>query len=377
LNPTDDPRATASGPTLPRPADTPQTAHPDWRENVRFIASVVNSLAIPLLTIAATAVGIYATNTLKEREIEIATENNAQALRNQREESETNLRSAMFRELVGPLLQNETETLAAGDQADLPRAQRLALLAELLALNFHEHFELGPLLRYVDTLPGQTDDSRQRMRSTSRRVISRQLAPLLSSATSTSQQHPAFLELSLNSDATEPADKAISCALPEGSTAPASGSLALQCSSSAMGVPLQIISPDGQDRLQVNVRAVNWAAQTVGIYSVLLGPKGETQTHTPPIEFTLSPYSFPFSDNTLLPSGNRFGIYLTRIDDIPDVARIMRLSFVWFPKDFVPPRERPFDLDIETPPLVSAPPGSTEPDRSSDEGDASQVPQHR
>ena len=28
------------------------------------------------------------------------------------------------------------------------------------------------------------------------------------------------------------------------------------------------------------------------------------QAHTPPIEFTLSPYSFPFSDNTLLPSGN-------------------------------------------------------------------------
>jgi hypothetical protein len=216
LNPTDDPRANVSGPTSPHPTDAPQRAHRDWRENIRFIASVVNSLAIPLLTIAATAVGIYATNTLKEREIEIATENNAQALRNQREESETNLRSAMFRELVGPLLQSETETLAKGDQADLPRAQRLALLAELLALNFHEHFELGPLLRYVDTLPGQTEDARQRLRSTSRRVISRQLAPLLSSATSTSRTHPAFLELSLNSDATEPADKAISCALPEG-----------------------------------------------------------------------------------------------------------------------------------------------------------------
>ena len=129
--------------------------------------------------------------------------------------------------------------------ADLPRAQRLALLAELLALNFHEHFELGPLLRYVDTLPGQTEDARQRLRSTSRRVISRQLAPLLSSATSTSQKHPAFLELSLNSDATEPADKAISCALPEGSAAPESGSLTLQCSSMVMGVPLQIVSPDG------------------------------------------------------------------------------------------------------------------------------------
>jgi hypothetical protein len=369
LNPTDDPRANVSGPTPPHPANAPPKAHRDWRENIRFIASVANSLAIPLLTVAATAVGIYATNTLKEREIEIATENNAQALRNQREESETNLRSAMFRELVGPLLQNETEALAEGDQADLPRAQRLALLAELLALNFHEHFELGPLLRYVDTLPGQTDDSRQRLRSTSRRVISRQLAPLLSSATSSSQKHPAFLELSLNSDATEPADKAISCALPEGSAAPESGSLELQCSSTAIGVPLQIVSPDGQDSLQVNVRAVNWAAQTVGIYAVPLGPKGESQTHTLPIEFTLSPYSFPFSDNTLLPSGNRFGIYLTRIDDIPDVARIMRLSFVWFPKDFVPPRERPFDLDVATPPVVAAPPGSAEPDRGSDEGD--------
>jgi hypothetical protein len=338
-------------------ADDPKP-HRDWRENVRFVASVVNSLAIPLLTVAATAVGIYATNTLKEREIEIATENNSQALRNQREESETNLRSAMFRELVGPLLQSETEAAARGDNADLPRAQRLALLAELLALNFHEHFELGPLLRYVDTLPGQTEDSRQRLRSTSRRVISRQLAPLLSSATSSNQQHPAFIELSLNSDATEPADKGISCAVPEGAAAPEAGSITLQCSSTALGVPLQILSPDGKDGLQINVRAVNWAAQTVGIYAVLLGPNSESQSHTPPIEFTLSPYSFPFSDNTLLPSGNRFGIYLTRIDDIPGVARIMRLSFVWFPKDFVPPRERPFDLDVETPSVAATPAGS-------------------
>ena len=279
MSPTDDPRANVSGPTPPHPADAPQRAHRDWRENIRFIASVVNSLAIPLLTIAATAVGIYATNTLKEREIEIATENNTQALRNQREESETNLRSAMFRELVGPLLQSETENLAKGDPGDLPRSQRLALLAELLALNFHEHFELGPLLRYVDTLPGQTDDARQRLRSTSRRVISRQLAPLLSSATSTSQRHPAFLELSLNSDATEPADKAISCAMPEGSAAREPGALELQCSSMATGVPLQIVSPDGQDRLQVNVRAVNWAAQTVGIYSVLLGQRRIADAH--------------------------------------------------------------------------------------------------
>jgi hypothetical protein len=339
--------------------DSPQRRTHEWRENVKFIASVVQSLAVPLLTVAATVVGIYATNTLKEREIAIATDTNAQSLRNQREESETNLRSAMFRELVGPLLQSET-AVGSGDVADLPRAQRLALLAELLALNFHEHFELGPLLRYVDTLPGQSEEARQRLRSTSRRVISRQLAPLLSTAVAAQAlRDPSFLEISLTSDATEPAEKLLSCAVPpaaDGTAAtgatPPSGSITLTCSSTAVGAPLRIVSPDGQDSLQVNVRAVSWAAQTVGIYSVLLGPNNEAQAHTPPIEFTLSPYSFPFSDNTLLPSGNRFGIYLTRIDDIPDVARIMRLSFVWFPKDFVPPRERPFDLDVSNPPLV-------------------------
>ena len=57
--------------------------------------------------------------------------------------------------------------------------------------------------------------------------------------------------------------------------------------------------------------------------------------------------------------------------DEGDVARIMRLSFVWFPKDFVPPRERPFDLDVEAPPVVAAPRGSAEPDRKADAGDDS------
>ena len=94
-----------------------------------------SSSELQLLTVAATIVGLYATNTLKEREIAIATKNNAQSLRNQREESETNLRSAMFRELVGPLLQSEADEAASGN-TDLPRAQRLAP-AQRIALVAH------------------------------------------------------------------------------------------------------------------------------------------------------------------------------------------------------------------------------------------------
>ena len=328
-------------------ADKPRR---DWRENAKFAANIVNSLAIPLLTVAATIVGLYATNTLKEREIAIATENNSQSLRNQREESETNLRSAMFRELVGPLLQSETEQVgrrrrhrpaaraapgAAGRAAgaQLPRAFRARAAA---ALRRHA-----------------AGADRGSARAAAQHLAPRDLAPARAAAVvgrRPGQRPPPGRSSRSRSPPTAPSrpTQLLSCAAAgeAGASAAEPGSLTLTCSSTAQGAPLRIVSPDGRDSLQVNIRAVSWAAQTVGIYSVLLGANGESQAHTPPIEFTLSPYSFPFSDNTLLPSGNRFGIYLTRLDDIPGVARIMRLSFVWFPKEFVPPRERPFDLDV-------------------------------
>ena len=330
-------------------AQPPETKPTGWRDNIRLAADVVNTLAIPLLTLGATIVGVHLTNSMKEREIAIAEQNNQQSLRNQREASETGLRSAMFKELVGPLLQSEGDRPVAGQSADLPRAQRLALLAELLTLNFHEHFELGPLLRYVDTLPGQTEDARSRLRGTARRVVSRQLAPLLTVGTGDRGKDPGFFEISLNSDVAEAASTPQSCAVPQSDPQASVPSLALECSSKASGSPLRISSPDGKDRLQLILRAARWDDQTVGIYVLRLNARGEPDPDAPPIEFTLTPYSFPFSDNTLLPSGNRFGVYLTRVDNIPDVARIMRLSFVWFPKDFVPPRERPLDLDLTVP----------------------------
>ena len=344
----------APGSLIPSSDESPPAARETgrWRANARFAADIVNTLALPIVTVAATVLGLYATNSLREREIEIARQNNLQSLRNQREQSETALRSAMFKELVGPLLQTGGDSPLTGPQADLPRAQRLALLAELLTLNFHEHFELGPLLRYVDTLPGQTEDARSRLRATARRVISRQLAPLLAAVDGPSGKNPGFLEISLNSDVSAPANALLSCAIPASASPAADGAISLDCSTVANGSPPRIMSPDGRDNLQISFRAVNWADQTVGIYALALDASGAPRANTPPIEFTLSPYSLPFSDNTLLSSGNRFGIYLTRIDIVPDVARVMRLSFVWFPKDFVPPRERPLDIDI-TPPAAA------------------------
>jgi hypothetical protein len=72
------------------------------------------------------------------------------------------------------------------------------------------------------------------------------------------------------------------------------------------------------------------------------------------VEFTVSPYALPFSDNTLLRSGNRFGFYIRQIEpsrepcDPPacdPTTRLMRLSLIWFPREFIPPRERPTDFE--------------------------------
>ena len=115
------------------------------------------------MTAIVALAGTYLTTRINE-------ENNLRDTINQREQAESALRTSMFRELVSPVVGN------TGAMVDEP--QRLALLAELLALNFHEHFELGPLLTYVDELPGQATQDRNRLRSIGRRVVSRQLAVL-------------------------------------------------------------------------------------------------------------------------------------------------------------------------------------------------------
>jgi hypothetical protein len=235
------------------------------------------------------------------------------------------------------------------------------LLAQLLALNFHEHFELGPLLLYVDNLPNQTAENQSRLRSVARRVISRQLAVLGEPST---EDKPADckatgedLEIWLRSDATEPADKPLACtnAVVDGT------SVSLECHTpSPNAQPTQnvfsIQSPDCKDSFIVALSELNFRQQTVRVFlsATPKAPKPDAPPAIPEfVEFTLSAYSLPYSDNTLLRSGNRVGLYIRQIEPsrepcTPPICdpstRLMRISLVWFPDDFIPPRERPTDF---------------------------------
>jgi hypothetical protein len=320
-----------------------------WKELVVFWVENLSKLALPIMTAIVALAGTYLTTRINE-------ENNLRETINQREQAESALRTSMFRELVSPVVGN-TGTL-------VEEPQRLALLAELLALNFHEHFELGPLLTYVDELPGQATRERNRLRSIGRRVISRQLA-VLGPADEPVQRGECGadrtdVDIWLTSDASEPLDARQTCQLVQGDDATAY----FMCTGADLempeNAPFTVTSHDCQDRLTVLLADLSWASNTVRVLATSTPAPNQAVSAAPSraipefVEFTVSPYALPFSDNTLLRSGNRFGVYIRQIEPSrepcePPVCdpstRLMRLSLIWFPRDFIPPRERPTDFE--------------------------------
>jgi hypothetical protein len=326
---------------------TEQDAH--WKSLVVFWVENLSKLALPIMTAIVALAGTYLTTRINE-------ENNLRETINQREQAESALRTSMFRELVSPVVGN------TGALVEEP--QRLALLAELLALNFHEHFELGPLLMYVDELPGQAMRDRSRLRSIGRRVISRQLAVLgpaddLTGGAQCSADRT-DVDVWLTSDASEPLDARQTCQLVQGDDATAY----FMCTSADLempeNAPFTVTSHDCQDRLTVLLADLNWASNTVRVMATSTPAPNQAVVAAPSraipefVEFTVSPYALPFSDNTLLRSGNRFGAYIRQIEPSREpceppvcdpTTRLMRLSLIWFPRDFIPPRERPTDFE--------------------------------
>ena len=320
-----------------------------WKELVVFWVENLAKLALPIVTAIVALAGTYITTRINE-------ENNLRDTINQREQAESALRTSMFRELVSPVVGT------TGTMVEEP--QRLSLLAELLALNFHEHFELGPLLTYVDELPGQTTRDRTRLRSIGRRVISRQLA-VLGPADDLAQGAQCNadrrdVDIWLTSDAREPLDSRQACELLQGDDTTAYFACSNAEAETTEKMPFTVTSHDCQDRLTILLADLNWASNTVRVLATTT--PAPLQSSAAPlarsipefVEFTVSPYALPFSDNTLLRSGNRFGVYIRQIEPSREpceapvcdpTTRLMRLSLIWFPRDFIPPRERPTDFE--------------------------------
>ena len=137
------------------------------KRDVQFWLDVLMKLTVPLGAIVAA----WLANHFEQNRANLQ-------LINQREQAESSLRATMFGQLIAPIAG------PGGSEADSDPV-RYAVLAQLLTLNFHEHFELRPLLQDADdrlskyqgpVAPEAILTARSNLRQAAHRVIQRQIA---------------------------------------------------------------------------------------------------------------------------------------------------------------------------------------------------------
>ncbi|PWB80921.1 MAG: hypothetical protein C3F08_03185 [Candidatus Methylomirabilota bacterium] len=291
----------------------------------------------------------------------------AATLLSEREKAETSLRADMFKSLIAPIF---------GPQHDKKSTtENERLLVELLALNFHENFELKPLFERVDQrLQGMTKE-RESLQSIARRIKDRQIAALRKQGTGgasngegacvyTDKSAQRYLSrlwswimdtsdgpgacvyeliIVMPSSADQPRQKDFNPALEmlreESRPYHLVGTFGEIFGNPASGQLLK--SPDGNHRLEIIVSDADWnnARLTVRI-DAFTGASTVPEASYAPL--TLSWTDLPLTDNTLFPDGNRFALVFYKGSLTPPV-KTAELRLIWFPKEYFTPRERPLD----------------------------------
>ncbi len=269
----------------------------------------------------------------------------ASTLLSEREKADSQLRTEMFSRLVDPIS-------GAKSGADVSR-EREQLLAELLSLNFHEHIGLKPLLSHVDgrlaresvdideAAAGAARLARQSFRAVAGSVIARQTAMLTRSNGDGRNEGGAQIQK-------------LDIGLPNLNPQLATTLQQKNDYVKLFNEPIELENPARTHRLFLTVREPDWDNETfrmeVGIYAKKSGANVELAKH----DFQLSWFDFPLTDNTLLADGTRFAIVLDQVYDTEgriansnldqiksDATKRVRMSIVWFPKDYIAARERP------------------------------------
>jgi hypothetical protein len=293
------------------------------KRDVQFWLDVLMKLTVPLGAIVAA----WLANHFEQNRANLQ-------LINQREQAESSLRATMFGQLIAPIAGPRD----AGTDID---PVRYAVLAQLLTLNFHAHIELKPLLQDADDRLSKYKgalaqdaalQARGNLREAAHRVIQRQIAqlwedpigkcsPAASVETTFQFVSDPDLEESFGGDAE--------------STSVLVSSKELKS--------FVVSSPDCRDTLAIVFDKPDFSSESV---HVLISPASPTAAITDyRFDFDLTSFAFPFTDNAVLPNGNRFAFFIKDVSELDDTGtiKIMRVGLRWFPHNYYPPTERPTD----------------------------------
>jgi hypothetical protein len=370
----------------------------DMAARLPGVIDVISKLAVPIAAAIVAVIGHHIQQSMATTQMLI-----------QRETADTQIRAEMFKATTEQLFTKDKDRrLSTFDEA---------VFAELLALNFHEHIELKPLLLEVDArldakqgalrrnaraLSGEsgirilkadsgthrTMDRVSEFRSVARRVRSRQTAMLVGELSAAKPQgnaqraswnllSPAHASAGLdgNRGALRFLGVRRKSVCKSANLTPAENLALDSCAVQAnegqndctSGL-IQETSPGGQSLVNLTVReqSSDFRRQRfeIGLKDVVLHEsgvesqapdeegrkdgKGNRSTTTPTgasmVDFQVTWFDFPLTDNTLLASGERFAVFIDQVckrHPLADEVDAIRLGLLWFPRDFYPARERP------------------------------------
>ena len=300
----------------------------------------------------------------------------------QQEKGDTEIRAQMFGKITDRLMKPETgESSLVQD----------ALLAQVLALNFHELIELKPLMINLDTRLSRkaeelrkaeangdelrdTEVARDSLRSVARRIRDRQVAALINNPRPGGDDAQSMLNI----------DGKIQYVSALRSGKQINNSCQVKEKEGKNGCLRELMKLDApgtgdKNSMYISIDKANWDKENfvvsfnsgsserrivlpMGVESVEAVGEGEgegegeckdenTSSTSEKVNqrfqsghksFELSWYDFPYTDNTLQANGDRYAIYIDRICKSDDSGfNSVRLGVLYFPKDYYPSRERP------------------------------------
>lgn len=298
------------------------------------VIDTIAKLATPVAVIIAAWVGARLANSFQQQMTQTTLLTQRQiagtTLLSEREKAESELRASMFNSLINPFVGSQT-----GERISADREQ---LLVELLALNFHEHFELKPLFERVDKRLAREghQEARNALRSIADRVIDRQTAALgKEGGSSNSHREGARIDmLTITEPPLSPGQKALFKSLAANEQRP------FQVVGTLKEPIEDLRSPDGAQKVTIVVDDADWANQRFKIQLLTVGTKsGSVNSNA---AFTLSRFDFPLTDNTLFSDGNRIALAVSSVR-VDEGLKSVAIKLIWFPKNYFTPRERPLD----------------------------------
>ena len=229
-------------------------------------------------------------------------------LMSRREEADNNLRKDMFGKVI--------DQFVGPGKTDLkPRILNL----ELLAYNFHESIDLGPLLKQVYTEsitdPQATRKERRRLQKLAQDIVLREVDAL--QETSCIGKGVVYFE-DLERDQVK------------------TNVIRFGCQATSE-LPAKWFNVD----VMTNPATTDLRTQTEVEVVLSVRPSEQAQDQERRLEFAVSPFDFPLIDNVRLENRSRVSVVMTRVDDGG-----VTLTLVYFPGSRSSVKDKPFNDEV-------------------------------